>query len=107
MTYAPAVEPGEHARKKGALLGTREFRCLPHHAQYRQALHALGQVKVDQAVGAFKVERSVIGEALGSRTSALEAQNVQSAATRPHDVLIRYHFEQFFKFYGKNFCMGL
>ena len=77
--------------------GTKEMDVTDTSQSFQACLQYLD----DDSNRAVGTDRPVTGEALGGRTSATEASNVNAAATRPHSVLIRYHMEQFLNWYAR------
>ena len=58
----PAVHPGQHVAGEGLLLGVGELRRLAHHAEHGHAVHALGEVEIQQPVGARVVDGAVVAK---------------------------------------------
>ncbi len=54
--------------------------------------------EADRALG---TDKPIVGEAMGGRTSATEAQNIFEQASKPHLMLVRYVLEPFLTWYYK------
>ena len=77
--------------------GTKEMDVRDTSQSFLQCLEYIDNDS-NRAIG---TDAPITGQALGSRTSASEANNINAAATRPHNVLIRYHLEQLLPWYAR------
>lgn len=77
--------------------GTREMDVKDTSNSFLQCLEYIDSDS-NRAVG---TDAPITGQPLGSRTSASEATNVYQSASRPHNVLIKYHIKQFLPWYAR------